>query len=70
MGKKVNGQFTVRLNRGYWVIYRIVNVRDDYNFGLQKVDSEPEFPLEKRQEAIKRMYTLNGWRYDSTETQS
>lgn len=65
MGKKKNGQYIVRLNWGWWTIYRLVNVRDDNNYGYQKVDSEPQFPYEEREAAVRRMFELNGWRYRS-----
>lgn len=63
MSKKKEGQYVVRLNRGWWAIYRLVNVRDDESYGIQRIDNEPKFPYDQREDAVRRMYELNGWRY-------
>lgn len=56
------GQYKVSLHHGSWAIYRITHV-SDMGYSMQPVLDEPEFPYDRRDDAIRRMYQLNGWEY-------
>lgn len=55
------GLYCFRMGRnGFWEIRQYVNVRDN-GYGLCKVPGE-RFHVD-REEARKRVYELNGWKY-------
>ena len=67
MGKIREGQYIVRLHRGDWHIFRAQNVRSDCEYQYGDALGTPVFPYNQREEAIKLMCKLNGWKYYGDE---
>ncbi len=54
------GQYIVKRFRGAWQVFKAVNVRSD-GYNIVKAEGEPIF--HQREDTVKCMYKLNGWRY-------
>lgn len=63
MAKIKEGQYIVRLRHNQWIIFRATNVRSDSEYRMEGTGED--YPINCREQAIKRMYELNGWRYRS-----
>lgn len=57
----------MRLHRGDWHIFRAQNVRSDCEYQYGDALGTPVFPYNQREEAIKLMCKLNGWKYYGDE---
>ncbi len=55
------GQYIVRQFRGDWCIRQVKDLKPDGSYHIHGVPGEREY--QHRDDAIKRMFELNGWRY-------